>query len=164
MVHGLSCSKVCEIFPDQGSFQCLLHWQVDSLLLSHPGSPSPDPLILKLFAFLGQIVLDFPEDEYFHSNHPSFVSEVLLHCSEMLFRCFIISVTWHWRDFDIIKGPCPSLKSILSPWSNVYRAPFSAIFLESLLCPLLKTCSVFIMHVCCWVASVKTSSLRSSGL
>ena len=90
MMHGLSCSKACEIFPDQGSFQCLLHWQVDSLLLSHPGSPSPDPLILKLFAFLGQMVLDFPEDECFHSNHPSFVSEVLLHCSEMLFRCFFL--------------------------------------------------------------------------
>ena len=90
MMHGLSCSKACEIFPDQGSFQCLLHWQVDSLLLSHPGSPSPYPLILKLFAFLGQMVLDFPEDECFHSNHPSFVSEVLLHCSEMLFRCFFL--------------------------------------------------------------------------
>ena len=27
------------IFPDQGSNPCLLHWQVDSLLLSHQGSP-----------------------------------------------------------------------------------------------------------------------------
>ena len=88
MVHRLSCSKACGVFPDQGSNQCLLHWQVYSLLSSHPGSPSPDPLILKLFAFLGQIVLDLPEDECFHSNHPSFVSEVLLHCSEMLFRFF----------------------------------------------------------------------------
>ena len=23
--HGLSCSSVCEIFPDQGSNRCLLH-------------------------------------------------------------------------------------------------------------------------------------------
>ena len=28
-----------EIFPDQGLNQYLLHWQVDSLLLNHQGSP-----------------------------------------------------------------------------------------------------------------------------
>ena len=27
------------IFPTQGSNPCLLHWQVDSFLLSHLGSP-----------------------------------------------------------------------------------------------------------------------------
>ena len=27
---------------DQGSHLCLLHWQADSLPLSHQGSPSPD--------------------------------------------------------------------------------------------------------------------------
>ena len=30
------------IFPTQGSNWCLLHWQVDSLLLSHQGSPAID--------------------------------------------------------------------------------------------------------------------------
>ena len=35
MAHGLSCSMACGIFPDQGSNPCLLHWQVDSLPLSH---------------------------------------------------------------------------------------------------------------------------------
>ena len=39
VVHGLSCSAACGIFPDQGSNLCLLHWQADSLLLSHQGSP-----------------------------------------------------------------------------------------------------------------------------
>ena len=33
MVHG--------IFPDQGSNLCPLHWQVDSELLGHQGSPQP---------------------------------------------------------------------------------------------------------------------------
>ena len=28
----------CGIFPDQGSILCLLHWQADSLPLSHQGS------------------------------------------------------------------------------------------------------------------------------
>ena len=32
VVHGVSCSSVCRIFPDSGSNLCLVHWQVDSLL------------------------------------------------------------------------------------------------------------------------------------
>ena len=36
---GLNCSLACGIFPDEVSNQCLLHWQVDSLPLSHQGSP-----------------------------------------------------------------------------------------------------------------------------
>ena len=35
MAHGLSCPAACGIFPDQESNSCLLHWQVDSLPLSH---------------------------------------------------------------------------------------------------------------------------------
>ena len=38
MAQGLSCSEACGIFPDQGSNLCLLHWQVDSLPLSHQGT------------------------------------------------------------------------------------------------------------------------------
>ena len=34
-----SCSKAHEIFPDQGSNLCFLHWQVESLPLNHQGSP-----------------------------------------------------------------------------------------------------------------------------
>ena len=39
VVHRLSCSAACEIFLDQALNPCLLHWQVDSLPLSHQGSP-----------------------------------------------------------------------------------------------------------------------------
>ena len=39
VTHGLSCSEAREIFPDQGRNSCLLHCQVDSLLLSHQGNP-----------------------------------------------------------------------------------------------------------------------------
>ena len=39
MVHGLSCSAACGIFPDQGSNRCPLHWQADSQPLRHQGSP-----------------------------------------------------------------------------------------------------------------------------
>jgi len=39
VAHGLSCSAVCGIFPDQGLNLCLLHWQAESLPLSHQGGP-----------------------------------------------------------------------------------------------------------------------------
>ena len=39
MVHRLSCSMTCGIFPDQESNLCLLLRQVDSLPLSYQGSP-----------------------------------------------------------------------------------------------------------------------------
>ena len=45
VVHGLSCSTACVILPDQGLDPFLLHWQVDSLPLSHQGSPG---IFLKL--------------------------------------------------------------------------------------------------------------------
>ena len=38
-MHGLSCSTVHGVFPDQGLNPCHLHWQVDSLPLSHKESP-----------------------------------------------------------------------------------------------------------------------------
>ena len=39
VIHGLSCSVACGIFPDQGSNPCPLHWQADSQPLHHQGSP-----------------------------------------------------------------------------------------------------------------------------
>ena len=42
MAHGLNCSTAHSIFPDQGLNPCLLHWQADSLPLSHQGSPLCD--------------------------------------------------------------------------------------------------------------------------
>ena len=37
--HMLSCSVACGISPNQGPNLCLLHWQADSLPLSHQVSP-----------------------------------------------------------------------------------------------------------------------------
>ena len=39
VVHGLSCSGACGIFPGHRSNPSLLHWQVDSLPPNHQGSP-----------------------------------------------------------------------------------------------------------------------------
>lgn len=34
-VHGLSCSRACRIFPDEGLNPCSLQWQADSYPLLH---------------------------------------------------------------------------------------------------------------------------------
>ena len=39
VVHRLSNSVACGIFPDQGSNPCRLHWQVNSSPLRHQGTP-----------------------------------------------------------------------------------------------------------------------------
>ena len=39
MAHQLSCSAACGILLDQGPNPSLLHWQADSYLLLHQGSP-----------------------------------------------------------------------------------------------------------------------------
>ena len=38
-LHRLRCSEAYEILPDQEWNRCLLHWQADSSLLDHQGSP-----------------------------------------------------------------------------------------------------------------------------
>ena len=39
VAHRLRCYVACGIFPDQGLNLCLLHWQADSLPVSHQGKP-----------------------------------------------------------------------------------------------------------------------------
>ena len=48
VVDKFICSVACGILSDQGSNPCLLHWQADSLPLSHQGSPIE---IINLFNF-----------------------------------------------------------------------------------------------------------------
>ena len=59
VVQQLNCCKTCRIFPSQGSKPCLLHWQVDSLPLSHQGS-SPHKLLF--------FMCNFAEDKEFFNN------------------------------------------------------------------------------------------------
>ena len=48
VADGFSCPARCEIFPDQGSDPCLLHWQADSQLLGHQGSPYRKSFLMNL--------------------------------------------------------------------------------------------------------------------
>ena len=54
MAHGLSCSAACEIFLEEGSNPCPLHWQLDSYPLDHQGNP--------MQVFLKQMLIIISED------------------------------------------------------------------------------------------------------
>ena len=69
-VHELSCSMACGIFLEQGWNPCLLNWQVDSLLLSHQGSPWWVSFYSKNTAF--------PPSSFFHLHHPTYENVFLL--------------------------------------------------------------------------------------
>ena len=86
VVNQLSCSAACGIFPDRGSNPCLLHWQGDSLPLSHQGSPSQrfhhlfKPTLLisshqgspsKRFSYLFKptLLISFPSSLQFHVDY-----------------------------------------------------------------------------------------------
>ena len=45
LAHRFSCFSACGVFPGRGANPCLLHWQADSLPLSHQGSPQQTLLI-----------------------------------------------------------------------------------------------------------------------
>ena len=55
-MHGVSCSMACGIFLDQGSNPCLLHWQTNSLPLSHQETPE----ITFLYNFAYALPFHFP--------------------------------------------------------------------------------------------------------
>ena len=62
VAHGPSCSAACEIFPDQGSNPCPLHWQADSQPLRHQGSPKVvflNLMALFYFTFWGILIYCF---------------------------------------------------------------------------------------------------------
>ena len=63
VLHGLSCSLVCGVFPNRGSNPCLLHWQADSLPPSHQESP----ILSQLFFFLDEkteVQIIFPRGSF----------------------------------------------------------------------------------------------------
>ena len=71
VVHGLTCSTAPGIFPAQGSNLCLLNWQVNSLPLSHKGSPKQNydvtwcvVFITFLLSFLDLWVYSFHEEHF----------------------------------------------------------------------------------------------------
>ena len=82
VVHRLSHSATCGIFPDQGSNPCPLHWQVDSLPLSHQGSPRGIDLnqLFLLSCVVGIFLPNsaFIRKDYFVSYYCSYTSFLLI--------------------------------------------------------------------------------------
>ena len=62
-----SASVACGIFADQGLNPCLLHWQVDSLSLSHQESPQTILKLLKMCFSLNQTNGLQPQTKDFHN-------------------------------------------------------------------------------------------------
>ena len=81
VVHWLSCSTSCEIFLDQGLNLCLLHWQKDSLPLSHQGSPSYILGLGQFFIFFECTVLNTCRSRLMSKNSQAFLFLVQL-CPE----------------------------------------------------------------------------------
>ena len=86
VAHGLSCSESYEIFLDQGWNLCPLHWQADSLLLSHQGSPGHN-LLTFVFRNMerGNVVVIYLKCKI---NMPSSeLTHHILHCLYFYLAC-----------------------------------------------------------------------------
>ena len=88
----LSCHASCGIFPDQESDPCLLHWQADSLPLSHREAPhylflkSKYRCCCKMALWVWSSVDTGP-----HAENPPFLPH---HLKLKLNLCFVGEVWW----------------------------------------------------------------------
>ena len=76
---SLSCSKACGISLDQVSNPCLLHWQADSLSLSHKGKPSGMLLISFTNCIFPQLHWGKIDRNYIHIRYTMWCLGVCLH-------------------------------------------------------------------------------------
>ena len=99
VAQEFSCSTAGEIFHDQGSILCLLHWQMGSLPLSQQGSPS--------FHFLA---------EFYQVNYSFqlFVLQFSFLC--MYTACSVVS------DSLQPHGQQPARTVVLCPWNGVFQS------------------------------------------
>ena len=58
MVHGLSCSAACRIFPDQGLNLYLLHWQEGFFFFFFFTEPPREPYSFVFIHFLPSLFAD----------------------------------------------------------------------------------------------------------
>ena len=87
MVCQLSFCVARGIFLDQGSNPCLLHWQVDSLPLSHQGSPIILFLINYIFLCLTKLPTFYPHVDSSLAKHSFCCFHKILHKSHLRDWC-----------------------------------------------------------------------------
>ena len=88
LTRGLRCSVACGIFLDQGLNPCLLHWQADSLPLSHQGSWS------SRFSWIPG----------WHLSHIPFCTSLSLTEVSVLWAG-VWGTFWH-KNTDVLSAPC----------------------------------------------------------
>ena len=107
----LSCSKACGILPDQGLNPCLLHWQVDSLPLSHQRSP--------VYLFLMETLI---RKAFFLPNNKEMqnytVTDLVSPAKEAPFLIASFNAKWN----------CSVMSDSATPWTVAYEAPLSMGF------------------------------------
>ena len=154
--HGLSCSKVYEIFPDQGSIPCPLHGQVDSLSLDHQKSPpvfSRQDLLTTGTPALQAYVSEARNVSERRVNSSNWVSVGLgLYSQPCSHHCgwwdiiVFVCMTWklkrhstpeknHWKQRQIPDLPtsrCPilDLSSVSAPLGSILSGQASSLRLE----------------------------------
>ena len=107
----LRCSKACGIFPDQGSNPCLLHWQADSLPLSHLGRPRKGlSLVFPTFIWpMNWYYFIIPNIIFIHINI-LFIMNILYKIKNYKIlesTCVQGVQRWAWQDYPLGLGsPC----------------------------------------------------------
>ena len=142
MAHRLSCSMTCGIFLDQGSNPCLLHWQADSLPLSHQGSSQGSFFFLIVLLYSVELVSAVQQSEsaiYIHLSSLFWIS-----CPFRSPESIEFPVLYSW--FSLVIYFIRSLNSI-------YMSISTSQFLPPGPFPL-GVC-IFVLHIC-----VSTSALQ----
>ena len=138
VVHRISCSLACGIFPDQGSNPCPWHWQADSLPLSYRGSLLSRVLINLNFLF-SEIVLSVLYQE---SLYP--LGRI----------CLQVSVEpWQFLFFPLVLCVFPIPSN--TEWNKVRGEttilclfPFFLIFFHSFFFPFSQIYGTVVVYVC----------------
>ena len=105
MAHRLSCSAACGISLDQWLNPCFLHWQMDSLPLSHQGSPT---LCICIITLVNTIVY-------------LYLYRQISSCRVLSMESFSLSLCY-WL--------CSLLKRPMNPREEVLRQGITTLFRE----------------------------------
>ena len=104
MLHGLSFPSTCGILLDQGLNPRLLHWQADSLPLSHQGSLLAVIVVVITVSWARIAQLD-PSDKYEESFLCGWRWVWAFHMGLTLALCGILLLTL--CSVPLSQGPCP---------------------------------------------------------
>ena len=128
------------IFPTQGSNWCLLHWQVDSILLSHLGS------LKRLLTSL------FSNYIYYEAQFPSHLATKTIYCNRLNTKAGM-RISMNQYEYQQIKLKqkclCPQLKKNFLFYIEVLF-PVVVYGCESWTVKKAERGKVDVLKLCCW--------------